>query len=131
MANNDVDEQEQTHAPEKTQLQALQDFHKRTFVDKLQKARRTLADQQLKLKGMRSEKAKGWGSIETNLFDVLKESGVELSSYHGGSLNSKDIKKVMNNTTHVFDQVVDIFKEGKRPDCVMTDADIDALCLHF
>ncbi len=90
-ANNDVDKQEQTHALEKTQLQALQGFRKRTFVDKLQKARRTLADQQLKLKGMRSEKMKGRGSIETRMFDVLKEIGVELYSYPGGSLNGKDI----------------------------------------
>ncbi len=28
---------------------------------------------------------------------LLKEIGVELSSYHGGSLNGKDIKKVMNS----------------------------------
>ncbi len=132
VANNDVDKQGQTHALEKTQLQALQDFCKRTFVDKLQKARQTLADQQLKLKAMQSEKVKGWGSIETRMFDVLlTEIGLELSSYHGGSLNGEDIKKVMNNATHVFDQVAGIFKEGKRPDCIMTDADIDALCLHF
>ncbi len=37
----------------------------------------------------------------------------------------------MNNATHVFYQVANIFKEGKSPDCIMTDADIDALCLHF
>jgi hypothetical protein len=100
-------------------------------VDKLQKAQRTSADQQLKLKGMRSEKVKGRGSIETRMFDVLKEIGMKLSFYHGGSLNGKDIKKVTNNATHVFNQAADIFKEGKRPDCIMTDADIDALCLHF
>ncbi len=131
MANNDVNERERTHPLEKTQLQALQDFCKRTFVDKLQKAPQTLADQQLKLKGMRSKKVKGWGSIETRMFDVLNKIRVELSSYHGRSLNGKDIRKVMNNATHVFDQVADIFKEGKRPDCIMTDAEIDALCLHF
>jgi hypothetical protein len=131
VANNDVNERERTHPLEKTQLQALQDFCKRTFVDKLQKAPQTLADQQLKLKGMRSKKVKGWGSIETRMFDVLNKIRVELSSYHGRSLNGKDIRKVMNNATHVFDQVADIFKEGKRPDCIMTDAEIDALCLHF
>ncbi len=90
-----------------------------------------MADQQLKLKRIRSEKVKGQGSIETRLFEVLKEIGVELSSYHGGSLNGKDIKKVMNNASHIFDQVAVIFKEGKRPDCIMMDADIDALWLHF
>ncbi len=120
VANNDVNKREQTHALEKTKLQALQDFCKRTFVDKLQKARQTLADQQLKLKGMQSKKVKGWGSNETRMFNVLKEIRVELSSYHGGSLNGKDIKKVMNNATRIFDQVAGIFKEGKRPDCIMT-----------
>jgi hypothetical protein len=38
-------------------------------------------------------------------FEVLKEIGVELSAYYGGSLNGKDIKKVMNNATHVFEKV--------------------------
>ncbi len=62
-------------------------------MDKLQKARQTLADQQLKIKGMQSEKVKGRVNIETRMFDVLKEIGVELSSYHGGSLNGKTFKK--------------------------------------
>jgi hypothetical protein len=43
---------EQTHALETTELQALNDFRKKTYADKLQKARRALADQQIKLKGM-------------------------------------------------------------------------------
>jgi hypothetical protein len=63
------------------------------IVDKLRKARCTLADQQTKLKEMRRAKVKGQQSIETKVFQVLKEIGVELSPYHGGSLNGKDIKK--------------------------------------
>ncbi len=94
MANNDVNEQEETHTLEKTQLQAFQDFGKRKFMYKLQKTQLTLADQQLKLKGMQLEKVKGRGSIETRMFDVLKEIRVELSSYQGGSLNGKDIKNL-------------------------------------
>jgi hypothetical protein len=90
-----------------------------------------LADQQLKFKGMRLVKVKGQGRIKTRLIEVLNKIGVELNSYHGGSLNGKDIKKIMNNASHVFDQVAVIFKEGKRPDCIMTDVDIDALCLNF
>jgi hypothetical protein len=62
---------------------------------------------------------------------VSKEIGVELSSYHGGSLNGKDIKKVMNNASHIFDQFAAIFKEGKREDCLLADANIDLMCLHF
>ncbi len=49
----------------------------------------------------------------------------------GGSLNGKDIKKVMNNASHIFDQFAVIFKDGKRPDCILSVTNIDALCLHF
>ena len=72
------------------------------MVNKLKKARCTLADYQTKLKEMRKAKVRGQQSIETKVFKVLKEIGVELSSYHGGSLNGKDIKKVMNNASHIF-----------------------------
>ena len=43
---------------------------------------------------------------------MLKEIGVELNSYHGGSFNGKDIKKVMNNATYLFDQFAAIKKRG-------------------
>ena len=52
---------------------------------------------------MQKVKVRGQQSIETKVFRVLKEIGVELSSYQGGSLNGKDIKQVMNNATHLFD----------------------------
>jgi hypothetical protein len=52
---------------------------------------------------------------------VLKNIGTELSSYHGRSLNGKDIKKVMNNFPYDF-------KEGKRDDCLLLDAEIKSLC---
>jgi hypothetical protein len=62
---------------------------------------------------MQSAKAKTHESIETKMFKVLKEIGVELASYHGGSLNGKDITKVMNNATYVFDKFAAIFTEEK------------------
>jgi len=77
------------------------------------------------------EKVKRPDSIETKIFKVLKEIGVELSAYHGGSLNGKDIQKVMNNAAYVFDEFATIFKEGKRPTCQLSDGDIEKLCLHF
>ena len=101
------------------------------FVEKLKKTHQTLTNQQNKLKAMRTAKVKEPDSIETKMFKVLKEIGVELSSYHGGSLNGKDIKKVMNNAVHVFTEFASIFRQGKRSNCQMTDEDIDALCLHF
>jgi len=70
-------------------------------------------------------------SIETKIFKVLKDIGVELSAYHGGSLNGKDIMKVMNNASFVFDEFAVIFKAAKRPNCEMSDEDIDAMCKHF
>jgi len=62
---------------------------------------------------MQSAKAKKHNSIETKMFKVLKEIGVELASYHGGRLNGKDIIKVMSNATYVFDKFAAIFTEGK------------------
>jgi hypothetical protein len=101
------------------------------MVEKLKKARHTLVDQQAKLKVMRQAKVRGQQSIETTRIKVLKEIGVELSSYHGGSLHGKDIKKVMNNASYIFDQFAAIFKEGKRKECLLVDADINLMCLHF
>ncbi len=47
------------------------------FVEKLSKARKMLTDQQLKLKTMRISKVKDQQSIETKIFKVLKEIGVD------------------------------------------------------
>jgi hypothetical protein len=124
------DEEVSTYESNVIKLKHLQNLRD-VIVEKLKKARRTLANQQTKLKEMRRAKVRGQQSIETKVFKVLKEIGVELSSYHGGSLNGKDIKKVMNNASHIFDQFAAICKEGKREDCLLTDADIDCMCLHF
>ncbi len=101
------------------------------IIDKFRKARCTLAEQQTKLNKMQKVKARGQASVETKVFWVLKEIGVKLSSYHGGSFNGKDINNVMNNATHLFDAIAAIFKEGKRDGCLMSDANIDSMCLHF
>jgi hypothetical protein len=37
----------------------------------------------------------------------------------------------MNNASHLFDAIAAIFKEGKREKCLMSDVDIDLMCLHF
>ena len=68
-------------------------------------------------------------SIETKIFKVLKEIGVELSSYHGGSLDGKDIRKVKANACYIFDTFATIFKAEKRPNCMLSDANINALCM--
>ena len=65
------------------------------------------------------------------MFKLLKNVGVELSSYHGGSFNGKDIKKEMNNLAHIFDKLAVIMKEGKRPNSILSNSDVDTLCLHF
>ena len=64
------------------------------------------------------------------MFKLLKKIGVELSSYHGGSLNGKDIKKVINNAMHIFNKLAVIMKEGRRPDSMLSNANVDALCLN-
>jgi hypothetical protein len=53
-----------------------------------------LLDQQLKLKTMTTLKVREQGSIERKMCSVLKEIGVESSSYYGGNLNGKDKKRL-------------------------------------
>jgi hypothetical protein len=65
------------------------------------------------------------------MFKTLKDIGVELSSYHGKLLNGKDIKKVMSNATYFFDELAVIIKAGNRPGAILSDAHVEALCLHF
>ncbi len=103
-------------------LNELQRFRDE-ITNKLKKERLALANQQSKLKEMRKGKVRQQSSIETQVFAVLKEIGVELNPYHGGSFNGKDIKKVMNNATYL--------KERKREGCLLSHADIDSMCLHF
>jgi len=113
-------------------LRTLNEIRNRKFVEKLSKARKMVTDQQLKLKTMRTSKVKDQQSIETTkIFKVLKEIGVELSSYHGGSLNGKDIRKVMMNACYIFDTFTTFFKARKRPNCMLSDANINALCMQF
>jgi hypothetical protein len=76
-------------------------------------------------------KISGTGELEVKKHLSAHLGGVELSAYHGGSLNGKDIKKVMNNACHIFDRFSTIFKGGKRRNCALSDANIDALCLQF
>jgi hypothetical protein len=129
LANNN-DQDELTHCANESTLNNL-NIDRNCLVEKLRRARRTLADQQLKLKVMQMAKGKKEHSIESKMFKMLKDIGVELSSYHGRSLNGKDTKKVMNNATYFFDGLTVILKEGKRADSLLSNDNIDALCLHF
>jgi hypothetical protein len=113
------------------QLKTLEDYRKKTFVDVLTKTHEKVTEQLDKLKQIRSAKVKAPDSIKTKMFKLLKTIGVELSSYHGVGLNGKDIKKVMNNATYVFDQLALIFEDRKRSDCLLMNDDIKALCLHY
>jgi hypothetical protein len=60
-------------------------------------------------------KVKEPDSIETTMFKVLKRIGVELSFYHGGSLNDKDNKKVMNKATYSLTHLLQYFRRGRGP----------------
>jgi hypothetical protein len=127
---NKNEQEELTHRINESMLKDL-NVHRNRLAEKIKKARRTLADQQQKLKAIETVKGKTEYSVETKMFKLLKNVGVELSSYHGGSLNGKDIKKVMNNSAHIFDELAFIMKEGKRPNSILSNANVDALCLHF
>jgi hypothetical protein len=94
-------------------LRTLDEFQNREFVEKISKARKMLTDQKLKLKTMRTSKVKDQQSIETKIFKMLKEIGVELSSYHGGSLNGKDIRKVMTNACYILIHSLQFLRRGR------------------
>jgi hypothetical protein len=127
---NNNEQEELTHRINKSTLKDL-NVHRNHLVEKLKRARRTLADQQLNLKAIETAKGKTEYSVKTNMFKLLKKVSVELSSYHGGSLNGKDIKKVMNNSAHIFGELAVIMKAGKRPNSILSNTDVDALCLRF
>ena len=46
-------------------------------------------------------------------------------------MNGKDIKQVMNNAAHIFEELLVIMREVKRLDSILSNADVDAFCLHF
>ena len=46
-------------------------------------------------------------------------------------MNGKDIKKVMNNVSYLFDEFSSILKSGKRSNCELSNDNIDKLCGHF
>jgi hypothetical protein len=64
---------------------------------------------------MQTAKGKKEHSIERKMFKTLKEFVVELSSYHGGSLNRKDVKEVMNNATYFLMSSLSSLKLGTGP----------------
>ncbi len=130
IAGQEQDTQQDIHVVDEIKLRTLEDFCNREFVAKLEKAQRLHLDQQFELETMRILKVRTKGSIETKMLSVLKEIVVELGSYHEESM-VRTLKKVMNNACHIFDSLLTIFNGGKRPNCVLLDANIDTLCLQF
>ena len=101
------------------------------IVDRLNATKGLAAKAQDKLSEMQRCKVRKSVSLETQIYEVLKKVGVQVQAYHGGSLNGKDIIKVMNNATYLFDEFAKILQSGKRDDCELSDADIDVLCRDF
>jgi hypothetical protein len=116
---------------EKEQELTQLDEIRRVMVDKFDRTRTIISNTQKNLRVLQSSKAKSGTSLETKLLKVLKKFGVEQSSYHGGSLNGKDIKKVMNNVSYLFDEFSLILKSGKQSNCELSNNNIDKLCRHF
>ena len=69
--------------------------------------------------------------LESKMFKVLREIGVELTCYHGVSLNDNDIRNVTDNATYVFDQWALILKEGKREGCMLGPDAIVERCEEY
>ena len=103
---------------------------RKEITDNLQRTREFLKELKKKLTSFRQVRKKSGEGLETKMFRVLKSIGVELTRYHGGSLNGKDIKKVMDNAAYIFDEFKLILKDGKREDSI-EDEYIDRMCEKY
>ena len=101
------------------------------ITNRLTKLRTYLREMKSKLVDFRKVRKSSGEGLESKMFKVLKEVGVELESYHGGSLNGKDIIKVADNCDYIFERFKSILIEGKKQGCELNDDDIRAKCDEF
>jgi hypothetical protein len=101
------------------------------MVDRLKQMRQPYSEQQNNLHVLQSSNAKSAAGLETKLFKVLKGIGIGQSSYHGGSLNGKNIKKVISNAINLFGKLSLFSKLGKRDNCELSNTHIDGVCHYF
>ncbi len=98
-------------------------------MDKLKSLKAYLVQMWKKLMAFRSIHKRSSDGLESKMFQVLKSINVGLTSYHGGGLNGKDIKKEMENTPFVFDLFKQILKEGKKTGLLDDfDSMIESMC---
>jgi len=105
--------------------------NRQKMVERLERTQSLLTENEKAFLEMQSSKASSPNSLESAVCKILKGIGVEQSSYHSGSLNGKDIKKVMNNATHLFDKFSSLLQSEKRDECELDNNSINALCQHF
>ena len=85
-----------------------------------------------KLMEFKSNHQRDGDGIETKLFAVLKvKYCVAIQAYHGGTMHGKDIQKVMENVTTIFEEFAEILKANSRVDCKLSNDDIDKFCGRF
>ena len=117
----------ETELAEKKRLQAVRD----EMTKLIDKSCRRLTVLKEKMGTYRSATKRIPHSIESLLYNEMKKKGVEIQSYHGGSLTGKDIKKVMNHAAELFDTFAGILKDNRKEGCLFDDSDIDDLCSQF
>lgn len=68
--------------------------------------------------------------VDARMVKVLRNIGVELTRYHGGSLTGMDINKLIANAPYVFDEFAKILKSEhqQNPHCKLSDVEIDLIC---
>ena len=77
---------------------------------------------------LKSKRKKTADGVELKMFKLLKTVyKVKIQAYHGGSLTSKDITKVMSSAHEIFPKLAGIFEEGKK-EGGMSKENIDKLC---
>jgi len=85
-----------------------------------------------KLLEFKSDHQRDDDGIETKLFTVVKvKYNVVIQPYHGETMHGKEIQKVMENSTAVFEEFGGILKANRRVDYELSDDDITNCVREF
>ena len=84
------------------------DLERNELVKTIDCTREYISELRSKLKVFWSQRKILTTGLETKMLKVLEGFDVQLASYHGGTFNGTDIKKIMNNAAYIFDSFANV-----------------------
>ena len=107
------------------------DLERNELVKTIDCTREYISELRSKLKVFWSQRKILTTGLETKMLKVLEGFDVQLASYHGGTFNGTDIKKIMNNAKYIFDSFAKLLTRGKRIGCKLNDNQIVDKCNKY